>query len=131
MQTMIQQIEAQMKNIRSGKIDPATLLTTLETMKAVLADGTVVDPVSRAIGALTMSEQEAMQALLQEIPDDGGLVVASKVADKACVTRSVIVNALRKFESAGVIATRSLGMKGTHVKALVPDGIRRMRIAVA
>ncbi|HBM75829.1 MAG TPA: GTP-sensing pleiotropic transcriptional regulator CodY, partial [Clostridiaceae bacterium] len=30
----------------------------------------------------------------------------------------VIVNALRKLESAGVIESRSLGMKGTHIKIL-------------
>ncbi|HTG68743.1 MAG TPA: hypothetical protein VL921_05750 [Candidatus Udaeobacter sp.] len=34
------------------------------------------------------------------------------------MTRSVIVNALRKLESAGVIETRSLGMKGTYIKIL-------------
>ena len=34
------------------------------------------------------------------------------------VLGSVIVNALRKFESAGVIESRSLGMKGTHIKIL-------------
>ncbi|MBJ3788582.1 GTP-sensing pleiotropic transcriptional regulator CodY, partial [Bacillus sp. OA1] len=33
-------------------------------------------------------------------------------------TRSVIVNALRKLESAGVIESRSLGMKGTYIKVL-------------
>ena len=33
-------------------------------------------------------------------------------------TRSVIVNALRKFESAGVIESRSSGMKGTYIKVL-------------
>ena len=47
-----------------------------------------------------------------------GLLVASKIADKVGITRSVIVNALRKFESAGVIESRSLGMKGTHIKIL-------------
>jgi transcriptional pleiotropic repressor len=36
------------------------------------------------------------------------------------ITRSVIVNALRKFESAGVIESRSLGMKGTYIKVLNP-----------
>jgi transcriptional pleiotropic repressor len=30
----------------------------------------------------------------------------------------VIVNALRKLESAGVIESRSLGMKGTYIKVL-------------
>ena len=44
--------------------------------------------------------------------------MASKIADKAGITRSVIVNALRKFESAGVIESRSSGMKGTSIKVL-------------
>ena len=34
------------------------------------------------------------------------------------ITRSVIVNALRKFESAGVIESRSSGMKGTYIKVI-------------
>jgi len=49
-----------------------------------------------------------------------GLLVASKIADQLGITRSVIVNALRKFESAGVIESRSLGMKGTYIKVLNP-----------
>ena len=47
-----------------------------------------------------------------------GLLVASKIADRVGITRSVIVNALRKLESAGVIETRSLGMKGTYIRIL-------------
>ena len=38
-----------------------------------------------------------------------GILVASKIADRVGITRSVIVNALRKFESAGVIESRSYG----------------------
>ena len=34
------------------------------------------------------------------------------------ITRSVIVNALRKLESAGVVEVRSLGMKGTYIRIL-------------
>ena len=44
--------------------------------------------------------------------------MASKIADRVGITRSVIVNALRKLESAGVIETRSLGMKGTYIRIL-------------
>ncbi|MBR3052749.1 MAG: GTP-sensing pleiotropic transcriptional regulator CodY, partial [Firmicutes bacterium] len=47
-----------------------------------------------------------------------GILVANKIADKAGITRSVVVNALRKFESAGVIESRSSGMKGTYIKVL-------------
>jgi transcriptional pleiotropic repressor len=47
-----------------------------------------------------------------------GILVASKIADRVGITRSVIVNALSKFESAGVIESRSSGMKGTYIKVL-------------
>ena len=49
---------------------------------------------------------------------DTAILVASKIADRVGITRSVIVNALRKFESAGVIESRSSGMKGTYIKVL-------------
>ena len=42
----------------------------------------------------------------------------TELADRVGVTRSVIVNALRKLESAGIIESRSLGMKGTYIRVL-------------
>lgn len=74
--------------------------------------------VQMAISTLSYSEFEAIVNIFEELESDEGLLVASKIADKAGITRSVIVNALRKFESAGVIETRSLGMKGTYIKVL-------------
>ncbi|QQY80744.1 transcriptional pleiotropic repressor [Keratinibaculum paraultunense] len=74
--------------------------------------------VQMALGTLSYSELEAMEHIFEELDGDEGLLVASKVADRVGITRSVIVNALRKLESAGVIESRSLGMKGTHIKIL-------------
>ena len=74
--------------------------------------------VQLAIGSLSYSEMEAIINIFKELEGNEGLLVASKIADKVGITRSVIVNALRKFESAGVIESRSLGMKGTHIKIL-------------
>ena len=54
----------------------------------------------------------------EEMDGKEGILVASKIADRVGITRSVIVNALRKFESAGVIESRSSGMKGTYIKVL-------------
>ena len=72
-----------------------------------------------AIETLSFSEKRAAKAILEALPDDTeGILVASKIADKVQITRSVIVNALRKFESAGVIESTSLGMKGTRIKIL-------------
>ena len=74
--------------------------------------------VQMAIGTLSYSELEAVEHIFDELNGKEGLLVASKIADRVGITRSVIVNALRKFESAGVIESRSLGMKGTHIKIL-------------
>lgn len=74
--------------------------------------------VQMAIGTLSYSELEAMEHIFKELDGSEGLLVASKIADRVGITRSVIVNALRKLESAGVIESRSLGMKGTHIKIL-------------
>jgi transcriptional pleiotropic repressor len=69
-----------------------------------------------ALATLSYSEAEAAINILGELNGDEGLLVASKIADRVGITRSVIVNALRKFESAGVIESKSLGMKGTYIK---------------
>lgn len=74
--------------------------------------------VQMAINSLSYSELEAIDHIFEELDGSEGLLVASKVADRVGITRSVIVNALRKLESAGVIESRSLGMKGTYIKVL-------------
>jgi transcriptional pleiotropic repressor len=74
--------------------------------------------VQMAIGTLSFSELEAIEHIFNELDGNEGLLVASKIADRVGITRSVIVNALRKFESAGVIESRSLGMKGTYIRIL-------------
>lgn len=74
--------------------------------------------VSVAINSLSFSEMEAVEQIFEELEGREGLLIASKIADRAGITRSVIVNALRKLESAGVIETRSLGMKGTYIRIL-------------
>lgn len=74
--------------------------------------------VQMAISSLSYSELEAIEHIFDELDGNEGLLVASKIADRVGITRSVIVNALRKLESAGVIESRSLGMKGTYIKVL-------------
>ena len=74
--------------------------------------------VRSAISTLSFSEMEAIIHIFDELNGMEGILVASKIADRVGITRSVIVNALRKFESAGVIESRSSGMKGTYIKVL-------------
>jgi transcriptional pleiotropic repressor len=74
--------------------------------------------VRSAISTLSYSELEAIIHIFEELDGTEGILVASKIADRVGITRSVIVNALRKFESAGVIESRSSGMKGTYIKVV-------------
>ena len=74
--------------------------------------------VKSAISTLSFSEMEAITHIFDELNGMEGILVASKIADRVGITRSVIVNALRKLESAGVIESRSSGMKGTYIKVL-------------
>ena len=89
-----------------------------------------VSIVKSAISTLSFSELEAIQHIFDELDGSEGILVASKIADRVGITRSVIVNALRKFESAGVIESRSSGMKGTYIKVLndvVFDELKKMK----
>lgn len=86
--------------------------------------------VKSAINTLSFSELEAITHIFEELEGSEGILVASKIADRVGITRSVIVNALRKFESAGVIESRSSGMKGTYIKVLndvVFDELEKVR----
>ena len=74
--------------------------------------------VQMAINTLSYSELKAVQAIFVALDGDEGRLTASNIADKIGITRSVIVNALRKLESAGIIESRSLGMKGTYLRVL-------------
>ena len=78
----------------------------------------LIQIVKSAISTLSFSELEAITHIFEELDGNEGILVASKIADRVGITRSVIVNALRKFESAGVIESRSSGMKGTYIKVL-------------
>ena len=89
----------------------------IQTLK-VREEERVKSVVKKAIATLSYSEIEAVRKIFEELEGNEGLLVASKIADKSGITRSVIVNALRKLESAGVIESRSLGMKGTHIRIL-------------
>lgn len=72
--------------------------------------------VQSALSTLSASETDAVLSIFEELSGLEGILVASKVADRVGITRSVIVNALRKLESAGVIVSKSSGMKGTYIK---------------
>lgn len=68
------------------------------------------------LDSLSFSELKAISNVLMDLNGTEGFLVASKIADRIGISRSVIVNAMRKLESAGVVESRSLGIKGTYIK---------------
>lgn len=111
-----------------------TTVVGLEMMRSVneesAEENRKVQIVKSAISTLSFSELEAITHIFDELVGNEGILVASKIADRVGITRSVIVNALRKFESAGVIESRSSGMKGTYIKVIndvVFDELKKMK----
>lgn len=111
-----------------------TTVVGLEMMRSVNEENAEetrkVQIVRSAISTLSFSELEAITHIFDELDGNEGILVASKIADRVGITRSVIVNALRKFESAGVIESRSSGMKGTYIKVVndvVFDELKKLK----
>ncbi|MFC6464544.1 GTP-sensing pleiotropic transcriptional regulator CodY [Marinilactibacillus sp. GCM10026970] len=75
-----------------------------------------------AISTLSVTEVKALKGVFSQIDTDNQetILTTSEIADKIGVTRSIVVNALRKLVSASVIEQRSMGMKGTYIKVLNP-----------
>lgn len=93
----------------------------LETMRSekeeVDLENTKKNNVEMAMGSMSASEILAIKQIIKSLDgNNDGIVVASRIADQIGITRSIIVNALRKFESAGLIYSHSSGMKGTYLK---------------
>ncbi len=111
-----------------------TTVVGLEMMRSVNEENAEeerkVQIVKSAISTLSFLELEAIIHIFDELDGAEGILIASKIADRVGITRSVIVNALRKFESAGVIESRSSGMKGTYIKVIndvVFDELERLK----
>lgn len=111
-----------------------TTVVSLEMMRSVNEENAEeerkISIVKSALSTLSFSELEAIIHIFDELDGNEGILVASRIADRVGITRSVIVNALRKFESAGVIESRSSGMKGTYIKVVndvVFDELNRIR----
>lgn len=74
--------------------------------------------IETSFNTLSLSEKKAAICVFSELGGMEGTVVGSRIADKYKITRSLIVSALRKLESAGLITSRSMGKSGTYVRII-------------
>ena len=104
-------------------VEYAVSVIGLELMRSLTEEANASDQreqvVRGALEAMTTSERQAAAAILDQVrPGEEALVVTSRVAEEIQIARSVVVNAVRKLEGAGIITTHSAGVKGTRVKVI-------------
>ncbi|HBF37958.1 MAG TPA: GTP-sensing pleiotropic transcriptional regulator CodY [Firmicutes bacterium] len=86
--------------------------------------------IEMVLESLSFSEIKAIHSVFTELNGLEGFLVASKIADRIGISRSVIVNAMRKLESAGIVNSRSLGIKGTYIKIKNSSFLEALKLKV-
>jgi transcriptional pleiotropic repressor len=84
------------------------------------------DRVQKIKKVLSYTELQAFKAVYAEMNGENGVVVVSKILGEVKATRSVAVSAFKKLQIAGVVETRSLGMKGTYIEYLDQEILKEL-----
>ena len=84
------------------------------------------DRVQKIKKVLSYTELQAFKAVYAEMNGENGVVVVSKILGKVKATRSVAVSAFKKLQIAGVVETRSLGMKGAYIEYLDQEILKEL-----
>lgn len=100
----------------------STTVVGLEMMRAVAEETDTANRkqqvVDSVVSILSPLERKAVEFVVRQIDSGEGTIITSRLAKEVGITRTVIVNALKKMESAGLMETKSYGVKGTHIKIL-------------
>lgn len=100
----------------------STTVVGLEMLRSVTEERDSEDRkqkiVDSVVNLLSPLEREAVKVVIGQISAGEATVVTSRLAKEAGITRTVMLNALKKMESAGLLMTKSYGVKGTHIKIL-------------
>lgn len=95
-------------------------IVAMELLHDIYEAGTYDDRkeklVYTVLRSLSLSERRAARCVFEELAKTKGVLVTSRVAEKYGITRSVVVNAIKKLNGAGVIRSRSMGVKGTAIQ---------------
>lgn len=72
--------------------------------------------VKLAVGSLSFSELRSVSAVLEQLDGTEGHIFLNAIAEQCYSTHSTVSGALKKLEAAGVISTKSQGVKGKYIK---------------
>ena len=109
-------------------VDAAALILRCVYASRDISEIKSEEAVKAALGSLSFSELNGAVSVFSYLAGKNeGVIIASNISKQSGITRSVIVNALKKLESAAVIEIQSLGMKGTHINVLNPYIYKQIR----
>lgn len=74
--------------------------------------------VERLKKVLSFTNLQAAVALFDALQQGSKIITVKDISDQMGVSRSVIAHTQSILEAAGVIETRSLGMKGTYIEII-------------
>lgn len=80
----------------------------------------VITNTERIAGTISFTETEILQEIVKVLPAEGGIIVLSRITPH----RAKAVDLLTKLNAAGLLETRSLGMKGTYIKVLHQEAFK-------
>lgn len=83
-----------------------------------------------AVRALSGLELKAAEAVLKEALKTKEAIIISHIADNYGISRTIIVNAIKKMAGAGVLRASSMGVKGTYVRVENPYLDRMIQTAL-
>ncbi|MEE5990914.1 MAG: GTP-sensing transcriptional pleiotropic repressor CodY [Firmicutes bacterium ADurb.Bin354] len=101
-------------------LEYAATVVGLEMMRAMKEEddeeGRMEKNVSDVLGVTSHSELESVRAILMKLDEEGfGIVNLTKLSEESGISRTSLVNALKKMAGAGIFETRSRGVRGTEI----------------
>lgn len=103
----------EVRRIVSADLPKEEILARIDTLER--------EDVQKVIQAMSYTEMMIIKTIIRHFKENHvqeETFTVSDLTDKEGVSRSIGVNAIRKLESAGLLESRSLGMKGTRIKIL-------------
>lgn len=83
--------------------------------------------IERVKKIISCSELDTLRVLADEMGENVSIQLRLKTtADRLGVARSVVTNTLRLLEVAGVLETRSMGMRGTYIKVIDRQALKEI-----
>ena len=101
----------------------AATVVGLEMMRSKKEENDESDRLEKTVNGVlevtSKSETESVRAVLSKLDENGcGIVNLTRLSEESGISRTSLVNAVKKMAGAGIFETRSRGVRGTEIKVI-------------